>query len=419
MKIYSNGLSHDYVSNAFDRLAGPSTALYLAAPFFDKHQSIVQAAREGKRVQLLIGMNAATSPEAVTAVHNVPNLSIRFLTRRFHAKIFLFDDTALLGSSNLTTAGFLLNREAVICLDQPGDITAVEEIRALFQELWSSASVVTDDTVQRFTRAHAGLRRGASDPDVEIERAVGRAEPLNAAVESRTQTRQRLFLRDLQRQVYEEYRPAFREVTELLRRHGFRRPELPGISIEHEINRFLNWLRLTHAPGEAWKEVSPRSPAERESVVLQYGKEWAATEHTCIPDDYLPLLETVQKTFNTRGAVVGSSKEELMEGLLGLHAFAERQRFTKGGRANLPGEFWSQNPDLNRVRSTLTYLLHGTGDLVERLHDVLYDPGRKLNMFGRYCALELYGTVKPGECPPLNGRTAKALRFIGFDVRAD
>jgi hypothetical protein len=44
-------------------------------------------------------------------------------------------------------------------------------------------------------------------------------------------------------------------------------------------------------------------------------------------------------------------------------------------------------------------------------------PSMKLGRFGRFCALELDGTVKPEECPPINGRMAKALRYLGFDVK--
>jgi len=52
-----------------------------------------------------------------------------------------------------------------------------------------------------------------------------------------------------------------------------------------------------------------------------------------------------------------------------------------------------------------------------RLHDVLYDPQRKLGYFAKFCALELYGTIRPDDFPPVNGRIAKALRYLGFDVR--
>ena len=103
---------------------------------------------------------------------------------------------------------------------------------------------------------------------------------------------------------------------------------------------------------------------------------------------------------------------------MSIHAFTEQFRFVKGGEASLPAQFWNQNGnDLERVKSTLSHLLYGAGDVIERLHDILYDPSRKIRQFARFCALELYGTVNPDECSPMNGRMAKALRFLGFDVK--
>lgn len=86
---------------------------------------------------------------------------------------------------------------------------------------------------------------------------------------------------------------------------------------------------------------------------------------------------------------------------------------------NLASEFWKQNNEnLTQVKSTLLHLLYGSGDFIQRLHDIIYNPRMKLRLFGRFCALELYGTIHPEECPPMNGRIAKALRFVGFDVKA-
>jgi len=103
---------------------------------------------------------------------------------------------------------------------------------------------------------------------------------------------------------------------------------------------------------------------------------------------------------------------------MSLHAFTEQQRHVKGGWRALPDAFWALNDgDVYRVRRSLVTLLHGEGDFVERLHDMLYGPD-KVAMVGKFTALELYGTIKPEECPPLNGRMAKALRFLGFDVMA-
>ena len=126
-------------------------------------------------------------------------------------------------------------------------------------------------------------------------------------------------------------------------------------------------------------------------------------------------LHNIERIFGSEEAIAGVSKEELTQGLMSIHAFVEMSRFVKGGTANLPLAFWkANNDDTARVKDTLNYLLHGGGDFIQRLHDILYEPGRKLGNFGRFCALELYGTIKPAECPPMNGRMAKTLRYLGF-----
>ncbi|HEY2392405.1 MAG TPA: hypothetical protein VGK22_14620 [Candidatus Angelobacter sp.] len=54
------------------------------------------------------------------------------------------------------------------------------------------------------------------------------------------------------------------------------------------------------------------------------------------------------------------------------------------------------------------------GDFIERLHDLVYDPEWWLEHFGTFCALEPFGTVKPEEFPPINGRMTKAPTFPGI-----
>lgn len=420
-RVFSNGPSGDFVVNPFKRLATQASRLYLAAPYFTAADQVREAAKGGKAIQLIVGLNAATSPQALSQVIGIPNLAVRYLTHRFHAKIFIFDDTALVGSSNLTDGGLLSNREATICLDQPEDTDTIEELQALFLELWNSAQVLTDEKLQSFKTAHAATRRKEPDPDSVIEKAVGRAEPANINVDSTKHSPERIFLEQLRRQVYEEYRPAFLEVREILVNGDFRRPDLAEIGADNETNRFLNWVRLTYVIGdEAWQGAPLRPEADRASEIAQLGSEWKHAENNKVPDTYQAWLDNVERVFESPESIEQASKEELTEGLTSLHAFAELSRFVKGGAPNLPSAFWSaNNQDVARVKASLSYLLFGPGDFIQRLHDLLYEPDKKLRYFGRFCALELYGTVKPAECPPMNGRMAKALRYLGYDVKAN
>lgn len=418
-RIYSNrGIASDLVINPFNELTAQVSHLYLAAPYFTTADPLVGAVAGGKRsVQLLVGMNSVTSPTALKQVHDTPGISIRYLTTRFHAKIYIFGNAALLGSSNLTDGGLHANREAVICLDRPEDEDAVEEIRALFQELWESGRVLTPEKLDAFTRAHRKLPRRLQGLDSDIEKAVGRAEPHNISVDSHKRSSKRVFLEELRQGVYEEYRPAFSEVKAVLEEHSFRRADLADVGMANETNRFLNFVRLTYAPLDKWKEGPLLDLDDRRAKLLRLGREWVDTKDHKVHDVYARWLENVNRVFGDADTLKNASRDEIMDGLLSLHAFAERSRFVKGGRANLPTKFWTQNRhDHEKVMQSLSHLLYGPGDFINRLHDILYDPSWKLREFGYFCALELFGTVKPDECPPMNGRIAKALRYLGFNV---
>lgn len=219
--------------------------------------------------------------------------------------------------------------------------------------------------------------------------------------------------------MHEQYGPAFAEVSGILEGEGLRRDDLAELALPFETNRFLNYIRLTHVIGdEAWQSAPRRGREERRAEVIRYGREWSTVEDHRVPEGFFTRLDTVKEVFSDSDSFGDRDQREITDGLMSIHAFTEQFRFVKGGEENLPTEFWNRNGnDVSRVRSTLSHLLYGSGDFIERLHDTLFDPARKLGRFGRFCALELYGTVNPEECPPMNGRMAKALRFLGFNVK--
>ena len=207
-------------------------------------------------------------------------------------------------------------------------------------------------------------------------------------------------------------------VRAILEEHGFRRPELANVGIESETNRFLNYVRKIHATGNTWRDAPLRVGDDRRGWIMRHARKWIAADDTKVGKDYVASLEAVKRTFGTREAIEAAGRGEIIDGLMSLPAFAEQQLFVGGGEESLRAEFWKLNgDDAARVRSTLVHLLHGSGDFIERFHDVLCDRRFKLGQFGYSCTLELYGTVRPDECPPMNMRMAKALRYLGFDVK--
>ena len=151
---------------------------------------------------------------------------------------------------------------------------------------------------------------------------------------------------------------------------------------------------------------------------LRLGREWTEAADNKVAAVFIEWLRTVQSTFGTSDAISNASQEDLMKGIMSIHAFNDQFRFVKGGEDFLPVVFWKENNnDIVKVQRSLQYLIHGGGEFVERLHDVLYNARWKLSHIGLSCASELYGTIRPTDYPPVNGRIAKALRYLGFNVR--
>lgn len=418
ISIFTNSPGKDQVLRPYLQLMASADNICLAAPYFSRWEEIVEAAGRGASISLLVGLNAATNPGALAKVRELPNCSVRYFTDGFHAKIFLFDGVAMLGSANLTNGGMSANREAVILLDQPGDADRVQNIEQFFAEVWGSAAALTDDVFRKFRDAWE-KSSGLGNRDAPFQIALADVEPPTILAGSGHKSDQQLYLGALQKMIYEEYRPAYEEVTAVLAESGLLRPEFADLDPGTETNRFLNWVRLEHAGGDAsWQDAPLRSPNDRRILIQEFGREWVATPKTDIPGNYFELLQGLHSTLGTPESILASSRDQIAEALLCVHAFHNQLRFTRGGADRLPAKFWEGNQDdLERVQKTLVYLVHGNEDFAVRICNVLYSDRYKLFSLGKFSALELVGTLKPNQCPAINGRMAKALRFLGFKVK--
>ncbi|WP_256737669.1 phospholipase D family protein [Pseudomonas sp. dw_358] len=297
-----------------------ASCIRIAVPYFTREDRIVQASSRGARIELLVGLNKSTNPSALRKVLDASNCVVRYFTDGYHAKLFLFDGTAMVGSANLTMGGMAGNREAVVLLDQPGDEDRIRDLEIFFAEVWDSAEVLTGQVYKQFKEAwEKSSRLQSQDLPSQVMLPV---EPQTILGSSQKKSARDMYLSDLQKSIHEQYRPAFSEVATLLTEHGYRRSEFADLGIEVEVNRFLNWVRLEHVKGDdAWRNAPLRSKTDRRELVLTFGRTWAITEKPDIPDDYFDRLRELHTVLGTPASIAGSDREQLANALICVHAF--------------------------------------------------------------------------------------------------
>lgn len=286
--VCTNGPSKDYVLSAYNLLLETASVLRLAAPYFNRSDEIIKAARRGATVQLLVGLNSATNPSELAKVLAEPNCTVHYFTDGFHSKVFIGDDSqAMVGSANLTHGGLVQNREATITLDQPHDEARIAALLLHFAELWADAAMLTPAELRKFGNIWESSKKLAS-AEALFDKGLVSVTPTNVLVGSEKKTPQRLFLAEMQKLIYSQYMPAFREVASFLESGGYRRPELASLDISAETNRFLNWCRLTLIlDDETWKEAPVLLPAARISKLESIAREWVDTMNPRIDSGYV------------------------------------------------------------------------------------------------------------------------------------
>ena len=414
-RIFSNGPSKDCVDEPFAEMLKKSNRASLAAPYFTDARMLVDAAQNGTEIKLLVGLNLSTSPNALRSVHNRDGIKIKHY-ENFHAKIYIFDNAALLGSANLTNNGLRANREAVIRLDRQIDKEAIEETSALFEDLWSRGTCLTESQLVAFEAERRNLlerrqKAGLSDPEKNISDAIGQSERPSTNRKKPPVAQARLG------KFFDDYVFAFNKVREIIEVPRFRNPDMEGIHIVYETDRFLNYLRMSKImSGEVMDIHSPSlSPEARQENIIRYAHIWAKAKKLGLPDGYYESIEAIKRIFSTSSSIQSASTSDIVGGLLHLHSFRDARRWLG---ENPEETFLEDNQnDLDYVKERLTHLLHGTDDFIARIHEVSKGKYPKnLTRVGPSSAFELYGTVFPDKCPPINNRTVEILQFLDFDL---
>lgn len=420
MELLTNRNSRgDFIRTSLINAAEEGEAAYIASAFFTDHEVLRQIGRRSQQVRLIVRLGFPTSPRALEDALNDPHVDVRYFTSEsFHPKLYIFGDRcAYVGSANLTGQAMISNQEILVSLD--AEDPRFTELSGLFADYWSEARVLTPEILKDYKTVYAKHKEADAEVaklDAAVEAAVGPVVFGNIDRGRKKETKENIFIEGF-RKTYQEAVSAFNAIREQYAAYGKRKLSEEVVPLRLEIDSFFSFVRDHIAVGETWREVPLGwTPERKESLRLALGRwhtlTWDHLESTIAHTNYPRLM----RVFRSTETIEQASDDELFEALLTLHSFHDSLRFHNGGLLGLKKAFLESN-DPAQLRRSLAYLVHGHGDLVGRMADLIYSSSYKLNVFGRANVQELVGWHNNLELPVVNGRTTKILRFFGFDVR--
>lgn len=427
-ELYANTRDTGFTINFFMNAGPLPRSGLLAAPFFTTTAPINALTEKGCDVRLIVRFSPITTPEALRSAFENPRVKVRYFTdAKFHTKLYIIDDVALVGSANLTPSGLQANRELSVLLKQDRD-EAFYALPGLFDDLWNDADVLNEEVLCEYERAFKSREKPQDEDAFEkfIHKFVKPAAPKSIVVGSERNSKERAFIQGFRRKYDEILVPAHNEILKVAQKNGFGRPEYAGQDPQIEMGRFLGWLRLTQGSGNGWRETTLLGdPSDRAKRIAEYVQVWQSTDDTVKGDMYHASAE-IENIANIRtylrdpNELTYLSYDDLFRYLTGCHAFLERLRFVSkdigeglSGLERLRIDFQGKNTREAVVR-TVEYLLSGPGDAIERAYDCVYG-SYKLKGFGEACVMELLGWGDSSR-PPFNNRSIRGIRLLGFDV---
>lgn len=420
LKLYSNRNSRkDFIQNAVNSLISRASNINIAVAFLTDTSVIENFSNHGCRVRIVVRLGFPTSPKALESLLKISNIEARFFSdRSFHPKLYIFGTAgALVGSANLTHSAMITNQEIMIHIDAEDSI--FPELVDLFSEYWNDSSVLTPRIVEEYKiiyNKYKTLSADASRLESDVHDRIGKVVGSNIIRDKQRRSKKNIFIEDY-RKTYQESVSAFNLIRQVYEEIGERKVSASKIPLRLEIDSFISFVRERHAKKDTWKKTPLISGDVQKRKIRELVQEWHQTpwpyfEETIVNETY-PMLKSI---LSSEKHIKKASGEEIFQALCTLHSFHDRLRFYPGGLETLKQEFLGKN-DIGRVKDSLSYLLYGSSDIIERMANLIFNPKYKLNVFGQANVQELIGWQNKEELPVINGRTTKILRYFGFDVR--
>lgn len=304
-----------------------------------------------------------------------------------HAKIYIFDNSAVISSANLTGTAFSKRYEIGIV-----DNTVLSELENLFNSWWNKAQKVDSLWHPNKLKKHS---KGNDDINSENLKSLWRLPslPLNISV-----------FKDYGKllNAYRHFKGIYFSVTISI---------LPKVPRYQEVDAFFNFLFHEHpnTPTKIYKKSAFRqlSDNKRKKEVAKYSKQfksWINAKPN--RENYrLDRIKTIQSLLSASriNSLIENDVAKVISSLHCMNSLKLNQtRFLN-----------PNNNSLSAIISNWEKLLHDQNKTIE---ERMEESKRNLSFFGKSAIRELIGWYYPNDYPIVNTNSNCGMKFFGYDI---
>ncbi|MBE0544876.1 MAG: phospholipase D family protein [Verrucomicrobia bacterium] len=383
------------------RTSESADEIRLAVAYFSHSDLIDRWLQRKLRLSFVVALQPPTSPDLLRRLLHA-GLEIKFYDSRFHSKLYLFYRSgqpfgALVGSANFTAGGLLNNIETNVFLS---DSSQLDALARHFQSVWDAAASLSPPDVQRYRQ----FCRETQQEREKINSGYAKFERQNVAPR---------FGRGRKRVTSKEgrdYLAFWKRVDEVKEIVGqISETEYPGTPSYLVIDHFWHWIV------KIWNQKN----LQKIAAEANYRRE-------ILPVLFRQFIEYDKGGENYNGSL--NDRAEFFRSVLSPERIQElsredaRQIYSRmhSGRARSQrfdaDEKFTKENSLEKIRTSLEYLLCSQDDVAQRISALLVDDAFKLKQFGSSNVQELIGWVLPDH-PIRNEKANKAVEMLGFHFR--
>jgi hypothetical protein len=394
---------HDNLRVLLLKLGEDADSIKIASAFYSDSEITSGWADQSKNIHLIVSLRPPTNYYSLKSIQIKSRISIHFLGDSFHSKFILFfrnnrPKYCVIGSSNFTSGGLFKNIETNVLLEDP---LTLDEMADHFNHLFNQSYILQPIDLENYKPIYEkALRR--------LKQTEGEQKVFQRKVLGKRTLQQKKKKINPKAKQYLIFWRQIDDVKEIVKDISSR--EYPGVPIYLTIDHFWHWIKTVW-----FKENKQRLTInERGKVIpklfLEYCK-WDKTTYNHTLGMAKRSKEIYSKLLSTRH-IDKLTIEEARIVYKNLHSSEKRvQRFYTDI------SFVHENK-IEKIRSSLKYLLYSNDDIELRIHNLCHNPAYKLVQLSYSGIQEIIGWVNPDRFPLRNEKADFSIQVVGYDLNS-